>query len=703
MATACNTVNRRVLRLAKLLLVGLLLGSGLARAEVRFDAFMGFANKARSNEWFPATFEIENDGPKFDGVIEIKPDFSDSQTIRYTVELPTNTRKRLTIPVFNHSGYQWRVRLYNDGELVGEHNNLRLDNVNSYISLLGSVSGQQASGPVFPRTSFKNDHQRKSYAPRVAHLQPDIFPDNPVSLHGMTALYLNSARAINLRAEQADAISVWVRGGGHLILGVDQPSDVTGTPWLAELANAQFGQVQNLTVNESIHNWLSEEGYTLKNDDGVLSAGDIAAAPLRMKGGKPVLQVDGRTVVSHANRGFGQVTVLGFNPEREPVKSWDNRPWLWAGLSGIESAWFASENPPRGYGRQHVDGVYGLMLDSRQISKLPVGWLILLLIAYLVIIGPVDRIWLKRINKQMLTWLTFPTYVILFSLLIYYIGYRLRAGQLEINEAHIVDVLPGKETTLRGRSYASIYSPSNRDYPLGGALAAGAFRPEQAGFSRGGQSSVVIGMSPGKLEVQARVPIWTSRMFSTEWVEGGKATVQAELTRASEGGYQVKFRNGLDKPIVDAALVVDNKMAEAEGIDVAPGADGSIRLVTRTAEYAEGVVNVESGVIKRSIQARNRAFGNTEQGRLEPVLRHFVCGSMPGALELDHMESFSRNVNHFDSSGGIDTSGLIGRGGAVLFLLVNDHAPIPSTGLFETKLGQAWTLYRIPLDVPNTD
>ena len=69
------------------------------------------------------------------------------------------------------------------------------------------------------------------------------------------------------------------------------------------------------------------------------------------------------------------------------------------------------------------------------------------------------------------------------------------------------------------------------------------------------------------------------------------------------------------------------------------------------------MVNVESGVIKRSIQARNRAFGNTEQGRLEPVLRHFVCGSMPGALELDHIESFSRNVNHFDSSGGIDTSG----------------------------------------------
>ena len=43
------------------------------------------------------------------------------------------------------------------------------------------------------------------------------------------------------------------------------------------------------------------------------------------------------------------------------------------------------------------------------------------------------------------------------------------------------------------------------------------------------------------------------------------------------------------------------------------------------------------------------------------------------------------------------------RGGAVLFLLAKDHAPIPSTGLFETQLGQARTLYRIPLEIIETD
>src|SRR5439155_1389170 len=68
------------------------------------------------------------------------------------------------------------------------------------------------------------------------------------------------------------------------------------------------------------------------------------------------------------------------------------------------------------YGGQSVDGIFGAMIDSRQVRKLPVQWLLLLLVVYLLVIGPLDQYWLKRINKQMLTWVTFPAYVALFSL-----------------------------------------------------------------------------------------------------------------------------------------------------------------------------------------------------------------------------------------------------------------------------------------------
>ena len=149
---------------------------------------------------------------------------------------------------------------------------------------------------------------------------------------------------------------------------------------------------------------------------------------------------------------------------------------------------YTSTDYTSGYGNG-ADGIFGAMIDSRQVHKLPVGWLLLLLLIYLLIIGPFDRIWLKRINRPMLTWVTFPCYVLFFSGLIYFIGYKLRAGDSEYNELHVVDVLPnGERAELRGHTYVSIYSPANAKHPLRSALKYATLRGEYLA-SRGGETA----------------------------------------------------------------------------------------------------------------------------------------------------------------------------------------------------------------------
>ena len=627
MVTAINNLPGYFMSFTKLVFICIWLSCNIVNAEVRFDVFMGFSGKARNGEWFPVTVEIENDGPTFSGEIEIKPSSFNEQSIRYKIELPNNTRKRLSIPVFNNSNYRWNAKLLNDGKVVSKNDNLRIDSIPWFSKLFAAVSDQQSSGPVLPETRFKNNNANRRFSPVVVNIQADIFPDNPVTLHGLSSLYLNSKRAINFRAEQASAVSIWVRSGGHLILGVDQPSDITGTPWLRELLNTQFGLIQNLEVGPLIRDWLSNAGYPVGAIDEEFNTKFLNATPVRLKDGKTLMSFDGETLIANANRGLGQVTILGFNPEREPIRSWENRAWLWARLADIDSEWFVSEKPPRDYGRMNVDGLYGMMIDSRQVSKLPVIWLILLLITYLVIIGPVDRIWLKRINKQMLTWLTFPIYVIFFSFLIYYIGYRLRAGQLEINELHIVDVLPGDQVALRGRSYASIYSPSNKDYLMGGSLALGAFRNESSSFSNGaGNQPLLIGLSPGKLEAKARVPIWTSRLFSSEWVSGSEVNIQASVTKQNNDTYQLEILNGLRKPIVGAAFVALQRIVYDESINITPGERGLLEL-KRSDSKVRDVISGFSSNIRTSIQSRNRAFGNAELSRMDLGLMNIVTVS----------------------------------------------------------------------------
>ena len=683
-------------RLAKLGLVCLLAGGSLARAEVQFDVFMGFAGKARQGEWFPVTFEIFNDGPIFDGQVE----FRDNPVYDYNVELATNTRKRFTLAVFADTNAGWSAKLKNGGKTVAKHDELKLDSFDSTAVLVGALSGQQAGGPVLPKTRFKSKWDNDRFAPRVAHLQLDTFPDDPIALSGLNALYLNSARAINLRTEQAAALSTWVLGGGHLILAVDQPGDVTSTPWLASLIRGRFGPVQNSAAGPALHRWAETGGYP----DATFAAGQLATAEVRLAKGEALFELDNRPVAAEANRGLGQVSVLGFNPEREPFKSWTNRAWFWARLAKVPAAWFEKEAPQQ-YGRSSIDGVYGAMLDSRQVSKLPIVWLLLLLAAYLVIIGPVDRIWLKRINKQMLTWLTFPAYVAIFSLLIYFIGYKLRAGQLELNELHIVDVLPGQQEVLRGRSYVSIYSPLNDNYRLGGSFEQGGIRSEYGGAFRGNMaSSLRVQRAPSKLEASARVPIWTSRLLCSEWLAPANGGVTAALTKNGRASYELSIKNGLDKAITGAMLLVEGKVTEVE-LQSPPGDTRTIRVRIGSSPDSDPHIDFESfsqaGRFENAVNARNMVFGDTEGGRIDPSLVNLVACSFPALLGSSNPAG--RPIGDFSSSGGLDLSAHAERGGTVLLLLAEDHAPIPSTGLFETKLAQARTLYRIPLEITETE
>jgi hypothetical protein len=300
----------------------------------------------------------------------------------------------------------------------------------------------------------------------------------------------------------------------------------------------------------------------------------------------------------------------------------------------------------------------------------------------------------------MLTWLTFPAYVAIFSLLIYFIGYKLRAGQLELNELHIVDVLPGQQEVLRGRSYVSIYSPINDDYQLGGSFEQGGIRSEYGGTFRGNMaSSLFVQRAPDKLEASARVPIWTSRLLCSEWVAPANGGVTATVTKNGPSDFELALKNGLDKAITGAVLVAEGKVTKVR-LQSPPGSTRTVNIRTDSSPNSGDrfeSVSLGNG-FQQAVKNRNRAFGDTESGRIDPEIMNLVSCSFPALLKTGENKAGHR-VADFTSPGGLDLSAHAERGGAILFLLVEDHAPIPSTGLFETKLGQARTLYRIPLEI----
>src|SRR5512140_2583849 len=88
---------------------GVLVWMGLAeaRATIQFDIFPGYDSIVREAVWEPVVCEVFNDGPTFQAVFELSSGFGGNQVQRLSLDLPTNTRKRFTIPVFGHRYGAW--------------------------------------------------------------------------------------------------------------------------------------------------------------------------------------------------------------------------------------------------------------------------------------------------------------------------------------------------------------------------------------------------------------------------------------------------------------------------------------------------------------------------------------------------------------------------------------------------------------------
>ncbi|MFM8360954.1 MAG: hypothetical protein ACKOET_20570 [Verrucomicrobiota bacterium] len=686
-----------------------------ARAAVQFDLFAGYDNTVRSGGWFPVAFEIFHDGPGFQGTIELTQAGFSIQPQRLAIDLPTNTRKRVVIPMFSSSAgfLALEARLLDDaGKVRAEANALRLNQLAWETFHLAAAPGIPGGLPAFPDLG----RNRTEFVPLVSRLQLPYLPDNSIALEGLNAIYLNSSKALELKEPQVEALVAWVNRGGHLILAIDQPTDITATDWLKLLVPGRVAGVKNVRLEGELSRWLKQGAgpgvgdlsygfqppelpagrapgernpYDEAVPDPAFDRAEVPVAGVEPLKGRTLVSAGGTPLIVSGPRGRGLVTVLAFNPEREPLKSWKNRAWFWPRVAGV---------PPdqlrRGdfnlWGGKSLDGVFGSMVETRQVRKLPVGVLLVLLLVYLLVIGPFDQWWLRRINRPMLTWVTFPAYVALFSVLIYYIGFRLRAGNTEWNELHVVDVFPRQfDAELRGRVFSSLYSPANQTYRLQTDLPNAVVRPEYAGAMGGGDA--------GKLAVQPRakgfeadvyVPVWSSQMVVTDWQTTGEAPLQARFE-----GPDLVVLNSSAHP-VDPVLVIHQGRVFESG-RLAPGEKRVVELGAGPVSTAEFVRPWEPR-FETSAERRQSVFGGGQVEWIDDWGHASMAASLAGLIN----NPGGNNARRFLWPAGQDLSPLLNRAGTLVLAWIPDRLLVRPLNRFDTLRQRQGTLLRLHLPAP---
>ena len=427
-------------------------------------------------------------------------------------------------------------------------------------------------------------------------------------------------------------------------------------------------------------------------DDATFELADLQAATSTLRDGRVVVSCGGTPLIVTANRGNGRVSVLLFSPEREPFKSWKNLPTFWSRMIEAPGYLYVNGDSNQGFG-QSSDGIFGAMIDSRQVHKLPIGWLLMLLLVYLVVIGPFDQWWLKRLGKPMLTWITFPTYVVLFSLLIYFIGYKLRSGESEFNELHLVDVLRnGERAELRGRTFASIYSPSNAKFPLESRQKFATLRGEVLGYGAEATERAAVLQNGDSFKAEVFVPVWTSQLYLSDWWQSGAMPFDVTIKPLADG-WTVTIHNNTDHAIKTGQLVIEGRAVPVE--EVAGGQTATIKVARDQGLALRDFVRQHGQNFQHVVEQRQTAFGASTGGRLNDVAHAAMAASFVTQLRQE------QPYNSFVVPPGLDLTRVIENGNALLLVWTPDYSPVPGMNQFKPRRVAQNTLWRIPIPMTN--
>jgi hypothetical protein len=280
-----------------------------------------------------------------------------------------------------------------------------------------------------------------------------------------------------------------------------------------------------------------------------------------------------------------------------------------------------------------------------------------------------------------------------FSLLIYFIGYKLRAGESEWNELHLVDVLQnGEKAELRGHTYASVYSPVNQRYTLESQEKYATFRGEFVGLWGAGQSGekATVMQNGDSFKAEIFVPVWTSQLFVSDWWHSATLPLTVNVQPQS-GGWQVIVDNRTDHKMAHVQIAIENKLFTLGDL-------GAKETKTFTVTKEGGMplkdfVSKHGQSFQQAVQYRQRAFGAAESGHIDDLPNTTVAASF--LSQLAQQQAYM----NFVAPPGLDMSPLIEHGNAVLFAWAADYSPVAPFYRFTPRRSHRDTLWRVSVPV----
>jgi hypothetical protein len=601
-------VRRGAIRLVSALgIVALALGplALMAAAQqagsVTMNARILLQGHARSGSWAAIAVDLQNAGPEIQG--ELRMDSGGQSNARFAtaVRLPTGSRQVYLLhaqpPTFQRNA---KVQLVVNEQIVDSVDVAYL--VHDPNQLVVGVIAERPQALIsqidLPSNPMLN------LAPAIVPLSVSDLPTRPEGWGTLDRLVWQDIDSNQLAPEQLAAMRSWIAGGGRLVI-------VGGTAGIGILSAfpddlLPYRPTATLDLDPAVLTSLLGQ---LPDAAAVLPA--MAGT---LGGGRPLATSGDRVVAAELNYGAGEVTILGFDP---------TTPWL-AETKAVDALW-TSALPERRADGTHLSDDSQIVTAVYQLPNLalpPTSGLLILIAAYIVIIGPINYIVLRRLDRRELAWVTMPVLVLAFAAAAFGYGALLRGTDVAVNEVAIVRGAPDA-TEATAQVYFGVFSPTRSTYRVElpqGPLLASPMTSDPFGLGTGfldilqGTGSelpsavrnLAVGTNSLRV-VRAELPVQGPRMRASLTLENSILTGT--------------FQNASDKVLENVAVVLGSSSVVLG--DVQPGDTINVRLPVRDnpfgASLADQIVGASFDNSNEEGVRRSTRYSMIEQLTYDPM------------------------------------------------------------------------------------
>jgi len=556
---------KTVIRLGVAGLLLLIIGiAGNARAQtppsepdssVEMKAYPAFEGNFKYGEWLPVQVFLTNNGADLDGEIRI-PVRSSGGIINYSVrvELPAGAHKLITIYTLpNNFSRQLNVELYSAEELIASQ---RVSvqpspNVNYFVGIL---SPQRGAISLINSVNIPGPRRPKT----LIDIPLDQLPGRFEGLRMFDLLILNDQDTSTLKPEQKEALEIWVRQGGRLVVGGGAGAGTTISGLPETLFPATFETTE-------LRDKIPALEVFVENEYPIRVPGPFLIARIQSENAQILAQDGSDSLIYEWDTGDGFVNFIALDPAVSPFDAWNGATAFWEKLITPGSA-YSDALPTDVSSHQLFASNMPYALSNLPMLDLPSArGLALMLAFYILLVGPINYLVLHRMKRLQLAWITIPVITIIFSAASFGVGYLLHGTDIFVNKISIIQVAPTGDAKFD--SFIGIFSPAQTAYQVevrGGGLVS----PLSPYYDPWNSQSPSTNMSRSIKLVQGdpafveglSIDQWSMQSFMSEGSIAEFGTLQSDL--ALEGSSLVgTIHNQTEYSFEDAVVIYGSKFA----------------------------------------------------------------------------------------------------------------------------------------------